>query len=166
VIAGKSRATGGPCVTVAVGSERAVAVPAGFVSATAALSVSPTSAGATTYSSLVAPLIAVQRPDGVQCSHLYPYELAGVPLHVPVLTLSSCPSTALPEITGRAVFFGGTGATGTVFSEVASVEPAELLAVTMTRIWEPMSMKRSLYSEVVAETMLAHSDSGSQRCHW
>jgi len=63
----------------------------------------------------------------------------GVPAHVPVLALSVWPSVAVPVIAGAAVLDGASAAMTPVGSEAIEAEPAELLAVIVTRNVVPAS---------------------------
>ena len=77
-------------------------------------------------------------PAELQRCHWYSY-LVGFSLHVPVLALSVCPTTALPEIVGGALLAGLEG-TSAVCPDLAGMEgPTELDAVTDTRSVLPSS---------------------------
>jgi hypothetical protein len=65
--------------------------------------------------------------------------MAGVPVHVPVLTVSNSPSRVVPVIAGAAVLTGGVAATWAEGAEEADVAPAAFVAVTTARIVEPTS---------------------------
>ena len=63
----------------------------------------------------------------------------------PLLTLSVWPSCAVPETTGSEVFTGGVPAATTADgADTAWADPAELLAVTWTRIVCPTSPEPSV----------------------
>jgi hypothetical protein len=67
-----------------------------------------------------------------------------VPNHAPLEPVRVAPWIGLPEIMGRAVFAGAVGvvgapATDPVGLEVTAFAPAELVAVTTTRIADPTS---------------------------
>ncbi len=90
----------------------------------------------------------------------------GVPLHSPLLLLSSCPSFASPLITGSAVFDGASGSILAVAGVVAVPEPVLLVAVTTVRSVEPTSSCVAVYFASVAALMLAHASPFSlQRLH-
>ena len=61
----------------------------------------------------------------------------GVPVHVPLLTDSSCPSSAVPVTAGSAVLAGGAATTVAVCADVAEPDPALFVAPTATRIVVP-----------------------------
>ena len=65
----------------------------------------------------------------------------GVPVHVPWLRVSVCPTVAVPLIEGGDWFAGGLEAavTTAVGAVVAVVVPAVLVAVTVASIVEPTS---------------------------
>ena len=79
-----------------------------------------------------------------------------VPAHVPLLALRSCPSFAVPEITGSAVFTGGPVVTVAVAADVApqGFLPA-LVAVTTTFSVLPTCALTNRYVDPVAPEMFA-----------
>jgi hypothetical protein len=67
---------------------------------------------------------------------------------------------------GSVVFDGGTPVTTAVALDVAGVEPAELAAVTTTRIVEPTSAEPSVYvADVCPEMFVQFAPVLSQRRH-
>jgi hypothetical protein len=133
--------TGGPVVTAAVAALVAVPDPAELVAVSATRIAFVTSADTSRYVAAVAPVMATQEaPLELQRCHCRANVIVGVPVHVPVVEDSSCPSFAVPEITGRPVFAGGAAATTAVAALVAGVDPPEFVAVTTTRIFDPTSV--------------------------
>ena len=65
--------------------------------------------------------------------------IVGEPLQLPFAAVSVWPSTAVPEIVGSAVLAGGIAVTTALWAEVAEADPSLLVAVTTSRIVEPMS---------------------------
>jgi hypothetical protein len=59
---------------------------------------------------------------------------------LPLEAVSVCPSCAVPEIAGRAVFDGGTPVATAEAFDVALAEPTMFVAVTTTRKVEPSSL--------------------------
>jgi hypothetical protein len=92
--------------TTADGADVALAEPLVFFAVTVTRSVCATSAVTALYVAEVAPSIAAHEfPLASHRLHAYVYEL-GVFVQVPLLVDSSCPSWAVPEIVGVAVFAG------------------------------------------------------------
>ena len=80
----------------------ALAIPAGFVAVTTQVTDKVASAWTSVYVDEVAPDIGF-----APLYHWYVYVGIGVPMHVPVVLDSICPTTAVPEMTGATVFDGG-----------------------------------------------------------
>lgn len=80
----------------------ALAIPAGFVAVTTQVTENVASAWTSVYVDEVAPDIGF-----APLYHWYVYVGIGVPIHVPVVLDSVCPTTAVPEMTGATVFDGG-----------------------------------------------------------
>jgi hypothetical protein len=124
-----------------LGPESTVDEPPVFVAVTRTRSVWPTSAEVTVLLFAVAPGILAHPPSPARHrSHWYRKLIGSAPLHSPGETVSTLPSRAVPEIVGGDVFTGALAPTTTcVRSETAEPEPAEFLAVTLTRIVCPTS---------------------------
>ena len=83
--------------------EDAVALPLSVRAVTWTRSRKPTSAVRTVYVLLVAPAISLQLvPSASQRCHWKPNDV-GLPVQLPVLAVSVCPTRAVPEIVGRSV---------------------------------------------------------------
>ena len=116
-----------------------VAEPLPFVKVRVERSVEPTSAAWTAYVRPVAPAIDAQlAPPLSQRFHWI--VRVGVPVQVPVATVSVCPTLAVPVMVGATVFVGGVGTTA-VTTEAAVALPSTFVAVTVTRIVLPTSAK-------------------------
>ena len=160
---------GGIPATTGVGADSAVLEPAPFVAITSTTSVDPTSAETSVYADAVAPAMFEQLvPPLVQRRHWKAYEIGAVPVQAPVDAVSVCPSVAVPEIVGGAVFAGGAAAaTWAVCADSAVLEPAALVAVTSTRTVVPTSAEPSVYVDAVAPPMSLHDEPpASQLRHW
>ena len=82
-------------------------MPSAFCAVTTARSVEPESALCTTYVDAAAPAIVLhEAPLELQRCHWNEYDGAVWYVHVPVVVVSVCPSCAVPEMTGGAVFVG------------------------------------------------------------
>ena len=95
------------------------------------------------------------------------YVGAGEPVQVPVDAVSPPPSVVVPEIVGSAVFAGATPAgavTIAVWFDASDAEPAELVAVTSTRIVEPISPALTTYVVPVAPAMLVQFAPAASHC--
>src|SRR5690349_15478454 len=106
-------------------------------------------------------------PPVSQRRHWYAYEIGAVPVHTPGSADNVCPACAVPLIAGNDVLLGatGAGATTSVGSELALLEPALFVAVTTTRIVEPTSADTAVYVFDVAPLMLPQLlPFASQRC--
>jgi hypothetical protein len=91
-----------------------------------------------------------------------------VPLQAPVEALNLWPCWAVPEIVGGLVLTGGAadGVTTAVCAELCELDPAELEAVTATRIVVPRSAATSVYVGALAPAMSAQlAPPVSQRRH-
>ena len=91
-----------------------------------------------------------------------------VPDHEPGDALNVCPSSAVPETAGGAVFVGGVEfeTTTMVASEEAVDAPAEFEAVTVILMVEPTSETLSAYVKLVAaNTSTQPVPDVLQRCH-
>ena len=77
------------------------------------------------------------------------------PVHEPVLALRVCPSRAVPEITGRALFAGAFATTTAVEADVAFAEPLAFFAVTITLKVVPTLPDPSAYVALVAPLRFA-----------
>src|SRR6266508_847397 len=121
-------------VTTAVGSDVALVEPASLVATTTTRSRCCSSAARMPYVLPVAPATSPQlAPFVSQRCHWYANRF-GAPAHVPLSAVSSSPTRAVPEMVGRAVFFGPElEETTAVGSDVALADPSALLAVTTTR---------------------------------
>src|SRR5690348_16048373 len=106
-------------------------------------------------------------PDASQSCHWYAYD-EGLLVHDPLEVESDWPSVACPVTGGAAeADGGGGGATEAVADDVAEPDPAELVAVTTTRIVWPMSATASVYVLWVAPLMFEQlAPEPSQSCHW
>jgi hypothetical protein len=154
---------GGPMT--AVGFATAVATPASLVAVIAKRIVWPTSAGVSAYVEPAAPAIAAQLvPAASQRRHSRAKVSGAVPLQVPVVAVSVWPSRALPDTPGSAVFDGGFGVTTEVIALVAIAVPSGLVAVTTSRIVDPMSPVPTAYVGVVAVVSRQARPSALQRC--
>ena len=92
---------------------------------------------------------------------------SGSQLQPPSVVESVRPLIVVPLTTGAVVLAGGAGAITAVAAEVASVEPAPLVAVTATRIVPPASGAASVYVLAPAPAMSEHAlPAESQRRHW
>jgi hypothetical protein len=142
--------------------------PPEFAAVTTTRIVDPTSTDASWYVLVVAPVIDVQvAPLASHRRHWYVYVTGAVPVQVPVVAVSVCPSCAVPEIVGNEVFAGATPVTTAVALDVAGVEPAAFAAVTTTRSVEPTSAGPTAYvAEVWPETFVQFAPVLSQRRHW
>ena len=90
-----------------------------------------------------------------------------MPVHVPTVEVSVCPSRSVPETTGRTVFTGGSGATVVVGPESALALPPAFVAVTRTRIVPSTSAGvRSSVAPVSPAMSLQFTPAASQRSHW
>lgn len=95
------------CVMDVVGAETAVVAPFWLVAVTDNRSAAPASDVAAVYCAPPAAAMGVhERPFGSQRSHWELNEIPG-PLQEPVVPVSVWPTTGLPPIVGKAVFFGG-----------------------------------------------------------
>ena len=85
---------------------------------------------------------------------------------MPGETVSTDPTTALPEMAGSAVLAGGWAGlvTGAVAAEVAVPWPPAVLAVTRTRSGSPTSAASGVYAEAVAPLIAVQLP--VLRCHW
>ena len=93
--------------------------------------------------------------------------IVGVPVQVPRSTVSVSPSRAVPPTVGATVFAGATGSTRPAAPDVADVDPAVFVAVTITRVVVPTSAGVSLYVVAVAPAMSAQfAPAVSHRRHW
>src|SRR4051812_47625731 len=91
----------------------------------------------------------------------------GVPVHVPRSSVSVSPSRAVPPMVGATVLAGATGSTRPAAPDVAAVDPAALVAVTITRVVVPTSAGVSRYVAAVAPaTSVQFAPAVSQRRHW
>jgi hypothetical protein len=128
--------------TTAVVAEKALVLPATLLAVTRTLIVVPTSALVTAYVELVAPGIGTQtNPDGSQLSHWSANVIGVVPVQVPFVALSVCPSTGVPDTVGEEVSAGGVAWTTAVVVEVAFALPAVLVAVTVASSVLPTSVE-------------------------
>lgn len=75
-----------------------------------------------------APAIAVQVPGAVQPHHWYANAIGKVPVHVPQVAVSVCPTLAQPEIVGTAVFTGAQASTLQLYVAGAETLPSESVA--------------------------------------
>lgn len=92
-----------------------------------------------------------------------------MPVHVPVLAVSTAPTLVVPEMVGADTLDGGTGAEAiaAVCADTAVAEPARFVPVTATRIVVPTSAATSVYVCPVAPAMSAQLPPPlSQRRHW
>jgi hypothetical protein len=105
----------------------------------------------------VAPTIGSQpSPALPHLSHWYASASGGVPDQVPSVVDNVCPSIAVPEIAGGVVAVGGAAATTVVGAELVAEEPAELVAVTTTRMLQPTSSWVSAYVGFLAPVIGLH----------
>jgi hypothetical protein len=127
-----------------------------------------------TYVELVAPEMNAQLlPSGAppllgHATHWSVNEIGAVPVHVPLVPVSVCPTTSEPEMTGSIVFFGWLAdATVEVDEESALAWPTAFVAVTRARKREPTSLLGTVYVELVAPPIDAQfAPWESQRRHW
>jgi hypothetical protein len=141
---------GGGVVTTPLGADTAIPVPALFVAATATRNVLATSLDCTTYVFDVRPATSEQfAPAASQVRHWYPY-VEGEPDHVPGEATNVPPTVVDPDVLGGELSTGGLGGLGgplappeppttPVGAENAVAVPAELKAVTTTRMVLPTS---------------------------
>ena len=123
---------------------------------------------------LVAAEINVQLPPSAappllgQRTHWSVNAIGGVPVHVPFVPVSVCPTTREPEATGSDVFLGALDATMVdVADESALAWPAPFVAVRRARSRKPTSPFGTLYVELVAPPIDAQlAPLVSQRRHW
>jgi hypothetical protein len=105
----------------------------------------------------------------LQRTQLYEYAIGCVPLQVPVVRCSLSPCSALPDRTGRAVFFGVSllRATSALGLESADEDPAAFVAVTRMRIACPTSLAvRARVCPVAPGTRPQDAPLASHRSHW
>jgi hypothetical protein len=142
---------GGPAgATTEVGAEVASVLPNSFRARTRTRIVFPTSVAATRYVGRSGPTPAQPPPAELHLNHWYANEL-GLLFQEPAVAVSVCPTCAVPEIVGTAVFSGARPlSTTAVAPEVALAEPSEFVAVTVTRSLRPASALRSRYVDAVA----------------
>ena len=154
--------------TTWVAAEVAVPERPSLRAVTSTRSRKPRSAMRTPYVLPVAPVTSTQVNESTSQRCHWNANDVGLPVHVPSLALSSCPTRASPVIVGRVVLFSGAAfeATTSVCSERAFVAPSALTAVTRTRIVLPTSACASLYvlpSEAVSTHELPLALHRSQR---
>ncbi len=87
-------------------------------------------------------------------------------VHVPVVALSVCPSTVLPDTVGAIVLTGGgsSAVTAAVAGAVALAVPPSPLAVTTSSMRFPTSAAARVYVEAVAPAMFVQVVPQSR--HW
>jgi hypothetical protein len=127
---------GAEIVTTPVAPDVAWPLPPTLVAVTLTRIVWLLSALASVYVLSVAPLMAAQAPpDWSQRSQRYVYVIGAVPVHVPFDAVNVEPTVADPLIVGSAVFAGGVAPETTpVFADACVAVPAELCAVTLTKM--------------------------------
>src|SRR4051812_33174144 len=106
-------------------------------------------------------------PFWSHCCHWYENVLT--PVHVPLFTVSVSPTTVLPLIVGRALFFGLVRAATTPLAFASALPvPSALVARTFAcNVWL-MSAVAAVYDCAVAPeigTQFTRSPVGSQRSH-
>jgi hypothetical protein len=157
--------TGAAGATVAVGSLVAIVLPAGFVPVTRTRILEPTSAGVSVYVDAL-PAEEHASPAESQRSHWRAKLTVGVPVQLPSVALSVCPSRAVPLTTGGALLAGGAAATTALGALLTVAVPPPLRAVTSTRSVLPTSPAPSAYVAAVAFATAAHAfPAESQRSH-
>jgi len=110
-------------------------------------------------------MLTQEAPPLSQRRHKYVYVSGTVPPHVPGSAVRIPPDTGVPLIVGGAVLTGAAVMTA-VAADTETVEPDALVAVTATRIVEPVSLA-SVYVVAVAPSMSAQvAPVESQRRHW
>jgi hypothetical protein len=129
-----------------------------FVPVTTTRIVLEMSAATSRYVLAVAPTMSTQlAPRLSHRRHWYVYEIADVPLHVPVAAVNPFPSIVTPLIDGSTEFTGGSPVTWAVCALVATADPPAFVAVTTTRIVDPISAVTCGYVEAVAPTTSTHA---------
>jgi hypothetical protein len=108
-----------------------------------------------TYDDFVAPPRFEQFPFDAQRCHWYAYVIGVVPVQVPLSTDTVCPACAVPCGFGCFVALGAFPAAAIVpvGLDAADARPAELEAVTTTRIVFPTSELPRVYVVPVAPEM-------------
>ena len=87
-------------------------------------------------------------------------------VQLPVVAVRVCVSRGVPLIVGGELLPGGSAATTEVGLDVELVLAAAFVAVTTTRIVEPMSAPTSVYVDALAPAMFAQfAPALSQRRH-